>query len=142
MTTYNYGAEASVIAIVNATAGDTNALKVPRCLAQAEALIDQEIAPYATVPITPAPATLTAVANDWAAGLVRDEGTNPTSQNPPPNVFIVRAKETLCRYLAINFSAPCPFGDVDTTTTGGDGGTTPVGPAPDTVPMAVTRWGD
>ena len=106
---YNYGSEATVIAIINATAGDTNALRVPRALAQAEALIDQELAPYTTVPLDPAPQVIKDCANDWAAGIVRDEDTNPTSQNPPPNVFIQRAKEELCRYLATAFSAPCPF---------------------------------
>lgn len=132
--TYNYGAEATVITIINATASDPNALRVPRCLAQAEALIDLELKPYCVVPVTSKPQVLVDCANDWAAGLARDEDTNATSQNPPPNAFIQRAHEALCRYLAINFSAPCPFEKAAAAGGGGGGGGEPaVIPGPDPV---------
>ena len=123
---YNYGAEATVIAIINATTGDTNALRVPRALTQAEALIDLELKPYTNVPVAPAPQALKDCANDWAAGIVRDESTNPTSQNPPPNVFVQRAKEALCRYMVTVLGAPCPFTEV-TAVAGGGSQEPPVG---------------
>jgi hypothetical protein len=126
LTTYNYGAEATVIAIINATAGDTNALRVPRALAQAEALIDEELKNYTNVPVGSKPQLLVDCANDWAAGIARDEDINPTSLNPSnPPVFTKRAKEALCRYLAREFAAPCPWAEQLAQAGGGGGGATP-----------------
>ena len=139
---YAYGAEATVIAIINATTGDTNAFRVPRALAQAEALVNQEIKPYATVPITDAEhvALLKDICNDWAAGLCRGEDTNPTgTQTPPPNLFIERAKEALCRYLWTKWNADCPFAAAAAATEGGDGGAAAEG-APFSGAIAATEY--
>jgi hypothetical protein len=125
----SYGTLANVKQRLNLD--DTEDSRVTRAITQADALIDQELKPYTTVPLSPAPQTIKDIADDWAAGIVHHEVTNPTSQNPPPNVFTQRAKEMLCRYLAVNYSAPCPF--EKQVTTGGGGGTQPpviAGPDP------------
>ena len=83
--------------------------RICRAITQASVLIDQELEPYTTVPLNPVPQVIEDCANDWAAGIVRNEVTNPSSQDSSPNVFIERAKETLCRYLALKWEAPCPF---------------------------------
>jgi hypothetical protein len=134
LTSYEYGDEATVTSIINSTAGDTNAVKIPRALVQAEGVIDATLAPWTEVPIADPPQILKDVANDWAAGIIRDEGTNPTSENPPPNAFSKRAKDNLATYMISKGWTPPAEGE--------DGGApTPTVP-PDTVPIAVRRYGD
>jgi len=125
-----YGTLANVKQRLNLDGNEDN--RVTRAITQADALIDQELKPYTTVPLNPAPQTIKDIAEDWAAGIVYDEVTNSTSQNPPPNVFTQRAKEMLCRYVAVNYSVPCPF-EKQLATSGGGGTPAPMIPGPDPV---------
>lgn len=88
--------------------------RILRALSQASNFIDLELATWgATVPLSPPPAIIVDCCNDWAAGIVRDEVTNPSAATPTVvqpdgsvifpggsmNIFIVRAKDTLRRYI-------------------------------------------
>ena len=95
--------------------------KVERALDQADAEIDNELQRWgAVVPLSPAPKLIVECANDWAAGIVEDEVSQPTSQNPlvvqgpvfspgdvlelRQNVFTLRAKRELTSYVRTSYS--------------------------------------
>jgi hypothetical protein len=87
-----------------------------RALSQASNLIDNDLQAWgAIVPLSsPYPGMISDCCNDWAAGLVTDEVTTPSQNNPQViptegggtrmNIFIVRAKSTLKQYIRTNFN--------------------------------------
>jgi hypothetical protein len=121
-----------VAQIINAKSGDLNYLRIDAALTQAEAYIDQELSAQGeTVPVTKN-SVLTAIANDWAAGIVRGEDGNATEdQHNFENTFTDRAKKAFCRYLAINYNvSPCPFDEEAVAASGGAVPSTVEGPDP------------
>lgn len=82
--------------------------QIQRILNQVDALIDLELEPYTTVPLTEGVSNVIVdIANDWAAGTVQEEIVNPTSQgtDESQNVFVKRAKANLARYIEVTFSS-------------------------------------
>ncbi|MCJ7768353.1 hypothetical protein MUP79_08185 [Candidatus Bathyarchaeota archaeon] len=107
-----YGQVADVKERLNIAESDINQDdRITRALNQADALIDLELSPYTTVPLTTGISNVIVdVANDWAAGLIQQEIINPTGQSPSgypqtitENVLIQRAKASLARYIELSF---------------------------------------
>lgn len=95
-------------------------VRITRALAQANDYIDNELQTWTTVPLASPPDVIVQIANDWAAGIIRLEVTNPTSTNPTSvksdpanifpgsttNVFIEQAKASLKRYIRVTYMTP------------------------------------
>ena len=89
-------------------------------LTDASTLINKEIQKWTAVPLSTVPDMIAQIANDWATGLLLEEDTQPTSQNPQVvqtatgeiypggamNVFLVRAKANLKRFIVITYMTP------------------------------------
>lgn len=95
--------------------------KITRALGQADDYINNELARWGeTVPLANPSTIIKDIANDWAAGILQDETSQPTQQNPlviqgpvfgmgdvmelRQNIFTSRAKAGLTSYIRTTYS--------------------------------------
>jgi hypothetical protein len=116
-----YGTPTTVKTILNKDPTETDwDTKITLALSKADNWINNELAAMGEiVPLSAPPGMIVDAANDYAAGLVQDETSQPTDQNPlviqgpifgaghlidvRQNIFTLRAKATLREYIRLTY---------------------------------------
>jgi phage gp36-like protein len=105
-----YGTQANVKERLDIAATETryNA-QIDNKITQVDALIDNKLSAYATVPLGSPPQIINDICDDWAAGLFREEREeleDPSLKTGKQDVLTKRAKEALEDYINTEYLGP------------------------------------